>query len=179
MRRPIRRWRPIPGFPRYWVSDDGKVWSAYKAERGKGGIKATVLNFGYPVVTLDMGGKHYARRVHALVLLAFVGPRPEGMDIRHLDGDRTNANLSNLRYGTRSENVRDAIKHGTHWTPFRHLPHLTGEDHPFAKLTSAGVAQIRASLAAGVSQARLADQWGVSRRTVSDIALRRTWREVA
>lgn len=60
------------------------------------------------------GSKQVNRKVASLVMLAFVGERPEGMDIRHLDGVVTNNNLSNLCYGTRSENILDCVRHGTH-----------------------------------------------------------------
>jgi hypothetical protein len=52
--------------------------------------------------------------VHRLVLAAFVGPCPEGMEVRHLDGNPANTRLANLRYGTHSENELDKVRHGTH-----------------------------------------------------------------
>lgn len=52
-------------------------------------------------------------KVHVAVALAFLGPRPEGLDIRHLDGDPTNAHASNLAYGTKLENEADKWRHGT------------------------------------------------------------------
>lgn len=61
------------------------------------------------VVLTKKGGSHC---VHALVLAAFVGPRPPGMDVRHLDGNPANNLLENLAYGTRSENCMDALRHG-------------------------------------------------------------------
>jgi hypothetical protein len=53
-------------------------------------------------------------RIHQLVLLAFVGPKPPGMQTRHLDGDKTNNRLTNLVYGTPSENQRDNVRLGVH-----------------------------------------------------------------
>jgi hypothetical protein len=47
-------------------------------------------------------------------MLAFVGPYPEGMEIRHLDGNPENNALENLKYGTRSQNIQDQIRHGVH-----------------------------------------------------------------
>ena len=65
---------------------------------------------GYLRVAL---GRHVYRRLHNLVLLAFVGPRPDGMEeIRHLNGIRTDNRLENLVYGTRSENQLDTVRHG-------------------------------------------------------------------
>lgn len=54
------------------------------------------------------------RLVHRLVLEAFVGPCPPGHECCHRDGDPSNNCLDNLYWGTRSDNVRDAIQHGTH-----------------------------------------------------------------
>lgn len=52
-------------------------------------------------------------KVHRLVLQAFVGPCPDGQQVRHLDGDKENNNLRNLRYGTGAENTADKVRHGT------------------------------------------------------------------
>jgi hypothetical protein len=48
------------------------------------------------------------------VMLAFVGPCPEGMETRHLDGDPANNHRSNLKYGTRSQQRHDDVRHGRH-----------------------------------------------------------------
>lgn len=52
--------------------------------------------------------------IHRLVLEAFVGPCPDGMEALHSDGNKTNNNVDNLRWGTPSENNRDIVKHGRH-----------------------------------------------------------------
>ena len=52
--------------------------------------------------------------IHQIVLEAFCGPCPDGMEVLHGNGIRTDNRLSNLRYGTRSENNADSIRHGTH-----------------------------------------------------------------
>lgn len=70
---------------------------------------------GYSHVRLTAYGKRRGVMVHHLVAYAFLGPRPLAMDIRHLDGNRLNCALENLAYGTRSENIRDEVKHGTHF----------------------------------------------------------------
>jgi hypothetical protein len=51
--------------------------------------------------------------VHHLVLLAFVGPRPSGMECCHGDGNNGNNKLSNLRWDTHASNEADKLKHGT------------------------------------------------------------------
>jgi hypothetical protein len=52
--------------------------------------------------------------VHVLVAAAFLGPCPDGQEVRHLDGDKLNNCLDNLIYGTRSENNLDTVRHGHH-----------------------------------------------------------------
>lgn len=110
-------WRPVPGYEgRYDVSDLGRVrsWLPYHGLATPRLMNATPDDRGYPVIQLFGGPRTIARKVHRLVLETFVGPRPEGFDTRHLDGDTSNNRLSNLRYGTRSENNFDAVRHGTH-----------------------------------------------------------------
>ena len=110
-------WRPVVGYPQYMVSDHGHVWSTY--------YKRELTYYehnGYTLVHLvgsRMRGFHKMRtfkerRVHRLVLEAFVGPCPEGYETRHRNGDKTDNRLLNLMWGTRSDNRLDNVEHGTH-----------------------------------------------------------------
>lgn len=110
-------WKQIPNFPRYQVSSKGRVRIGVTVRYGRkaGTILAQGHIKGYPSVRLKTDTnprKEYY--VHALVLLAFVGPRPEGLQGRHLNGVKTDNRLKNLKYGTPLENIQDAIKHGVH-----------------------------------------------------------------
>lgn len=108
-------WRPIPGWEdRYQVSNFGRVRS--RRRRGAPGGLRRLANdaFGYRVLSLSRPGARVTKRVHVLVLTAFVGPRPTGHLVRHLDGDPSNNRLSNLAWGTSSENNHDQVRHGTH-----------------------------------------------------------------
>jgi hypothetical protein len=51
------------------------------------------------------------RQVHRLVLEAFVGPCPDGMECCHEDGDSTNNRVDNLRWDTHEANVRERLEH--------------------------------------------------------------------
>lgn len=107
------QWRPIPGHEgRYDVSDQGQVrsWLPWRGEPVPRLLTHCPDERGYPRVR--MAGK--TPRVHQLVAAAFLGPRPDGQEVRHLDGDETNPRLSNLAYGTPSQNNRDRVTHGTH-----------------------------------------------------------------
>jgi hypothetical protein len=111
------RWLPVPGYEGlYEVSNIGRVRSLpHKTRQGmRGGrMRKTPLNAGYPVVSLYANGVGRVTSVHLLVAAAFIGPRPPGMEVRHLDGNPSNCVLSNLTYGTHTENMRDMLTHGT------------------------------------------------------------------
>jgi hypothetical protein len=104
------RWLTIPGFPDYEVSDLGNIRS-WKWGRPKA-IKASPMGIGYMHFAPFEGGARHLRLVHLVVLLAFVGPRPQGMHGCHWDGDLTNNALRNLRYGTPTENEADKRRQG-------------------------------------------------------------------
>lgn len=101
-------WAPVADFPGYEVSNDGRVRS-----RGVVILKPWLNRRGYLVVKLARDQRKHSRTVHRLVLAAFVGPG-DGLDACHGNGDRTDNRLANLRYGTRSDNIRDQVEHGTH-----------------------------------------------------------------
>lgn len=111
------RWRPIPGHEgRYEVSDQGRVRSHIPCRKLPVPhlLAATVGTNGYLRVGLAVNGRLLHRSVHGLVALAFIGPRPDGMEVRHLDGNCFHNHLANLRYGTKSKNRLDSVKHHTH-----------------------------------------------------------------
>lgn len=121
------RWAAISGFPGYAVSDLGRVRSL---ERKAGNrvipdlvLRQEIGRAGYPRVNIRRDGRGVNRDVHVLVLEAFVGPRPTGMEGCHEDGIRSNCAASNLRWDTPSANRLDAVRHGTLATTRRtHCP---------------------------------------------------------
>lgn len=124
------QWRPVVGYEGlYEVSDEGRVKTTRRKGSAGGLMKPqTAKCGGYWVVALYRDGQEDKRYVHALVVETFTGPRPSGLEIRHLDGDPQNARLSNLCYGTSAENKIDQVRHGTHYTASRtHCP----SGHPY------------------------------------------------
>ena len=118
------RWVPLPGYVgSYEVSDMGNVRSLDRSYIDTTGrhyfLKGAPLvardepKTGYRIVKLSKSGKQKTLRIHRLVMLAFSGQPPEGQEVCHNDGDPTNNELTNLRYGTRSANMYDRRLHGT------------------------------------------------------------------
>lgn len=108
--------------PGYEVSNQGRVQaSALYDSAGRLAIPAvpvaTSLNHGYPEVSLRQvgGGRRLRVKVHHLVAAAFIGPRPPGAVVRHLNGDKEDNRLSNLTYGSQAENIADTVAHGRHY----------------------------------------------------------------
>lgn len=116
----METWKPIPNFNGYEVSDHGRVRSYQKRGGGdgiawsiadtpqrilKGGTKVS----GYPFVLLCQNGVRKNYPIHQLVMLAFVGPCPESLEVCHNDLSRDNNYLKNLRYDTHSANMKERI----------------------------------------------------------------------
>lgn len=117
------KWRDIPGWEgAYAVSDAGDVASLDRSAPGRRNFSmdGRRLNLspntgsGYARVRLSLAGKNTNIGVHRLVLFAFVGPCPPGMEACHGNGDRLDNRLGNLRWDTKSANTRDQVTHGTH-----------------------------------------------------------------
>lgn len=118
------KWRPIPGYDGYEVSSDGEVHSRWIVgghhHRGRrlGDewrlLRGWVSVQGYRKVTLVAGDASRTRPVHILVAEAFHGPRPTGLEVRHLNGVKLDCRAVNLQWGTQSQNVLDRVRHGEH-----------------------------------------------------------------
>lgn len=118
------RWQSITDHPGYEVSDQGRVRSLARTITRSSGRRYSVPrrllepfanSRGYLCVSLsraDVPSKRRNAPVHALVLAAFTGPRPDGLVSRHLNGDRTDNRAANLAWGTVTENNRDTVAHG-------------------------------------------------------------------
>jgi len=117
------QWRPIPGFAGYEASDLGRVRSwRWRPKASTPRTLSPLKNArGYLFLRLRRDGEYHVRMIHQLVLAAFVGPPPDGLITRHLNGDPTDNALSNLKYGTHSENGLDRVAHGrNHWAERTH-----------------------------------------------------------
>ena len=113
----MESWKPVTGTDgRYEVSDQGNVRSLVRP-----GEPRPLRPFPHPRsghlmigVCHEAGERKRNRYVHRMLLEAFVGPAPDGYESCHRDGEPSNNTLGNLYWGTKSDNRRDSVKHGTH-----------------------------------------------------------------
>lgn len=148
-------WLPVIGHEgEYEVSSLGRVRSLDRVVWCSGPVKGTYQSvrkgrllkpgqmneYGHLSVAI---GKNNSQCVHTLVAAAFHGPRPDGLDVCHRDGDAGNNAEDNVYYGTRSANNRDISSHDRR------------------KLTVAQVKEVRARAQAGESGKALAREFGV------------------
>ncbi len=157
--------KQIKGFPKYAVTEDGRVYSK-KRQRW---LNPSIDSRGYLRVDLPVAPCVYKHKlIHHLVLETYREPRPIGKVCRHLDGDKLNNNLSNLKWGTYKDNAADSKKHGTF---------ICGEKQGLSKLTWDDVGFIRWVYKFGIfSQRKLAKFFSVSQSQIWCVVNNKTWR---
>lgn len=173
------QYRDIQNFPGYKIGSDGSVWTARKIS-GFGKTRHSVVTdrwkqmkpgrvkSGHRFIQL-CPGQHF-RYIHRLVLEAFVGPCPDGMEACHNDGNPTHNHISNLRWDTHKNNLADCVRHGTR---------NYGERNGISKLTEELVRKIRQEYAqGGITQASLGKKYGFAQMTISCLVRRVTWNHV-
>lgn len=111
--------------------------------------------------------------VHRLILEAFVGSCPEGMEACHWNDDPTDNRLENLRWDTHRANGADMVRNGHHGGAS-----CPGERHRRAKLTESDVREIFALRQRGVSNLEIAALMGISSPNVCNILRGRTWKHL-
>lgn len=77
-------------------------------------MKPRVGKQGYYMLRLSRDGEPKTEMVHRLVARAFLGLRPDDLEVRHLNDDKLDCRVANLIYGTRRENKLDAVRNGIH-----------------------------------------------------------------
>lgn len=155
--------KEIPSFSDYSISKDGRVRANWGRKKW---LFGTTTN-GYPSIGLFRDGIKHAKFIHSLLLETYVCGRPENMECRHLDGNRQNNNLSNLKWGTHEENMQDNVRNGV-------CP--TGENQHAAKLTEQDVKLIIDAYYDGAyNMTQLANHFDVSVSVVSGIIGKKSW----
>lgn len=160
------QWKSVDGWNGYEVSDQGNLRS-WVRDHGRGiprVLKGGHDKDGYRRAVLCAGGKRGFFKVGNMVATAFIGYRPDGLVLRHLDGNKLNNKASNLAWSTQKVNINDMWAHGTM---------RFGENHQSAKLTEKEVKLIHSS---PKSLKQLATQFNVSVSTCSNIKTGRSWK---
>ncbi len=166
-------WRECIGFPGYMISDLGHIMSMRQggkpvrlrpsAQRNRNGKIMRMQ-----ILLRSSAGVWAMVRAHTLVLTAFVGPRPEGMQCCHGDGNAANNRLPNLRWDTPASNRLDSSIHGTE-------PH--GDSHHKSTITAVDAERINDLIRGGYNACIIARWIGCSRGTVRGIVEGRTWKD--
>lgn len=169
-------WKPIPMLGDvYEASSLGRIrrvvsgrctWSGriIKAQPGRG---------GYLQVQPCVYGKYIVRSVHTYVANAFLGLRPDNMEVNHLNGNKRDNRPENLEYVTRSENMKHAHALGL----IKSRP-MVGAEHGSAKLSERDVLRIADLVRGGQSSSSIALKFSISTNHVRMIARRQTWKHL-
>lgn len=181
-------YRDVEGFDGYRVGTDGSVWSCLTVGRIKGtthngsGFTQRDPNNWHRLKASRPDDKHYShvrlcrdckphtREVHRLVLEAFRGPCPTGMEGCHNDGNRENCALENLRWDTPTNNHADKVRHGTG---------LRGSMIYGSKLTEQMIPEIFRLSKLGLSQRAIGKRVGIRQSGVSRILNGSRWKHVS
>ena len=153
--------REVPGSPGYFAGSDGTMWSNKSGQMVQ--LNPSKTRYGYLVCNLRTDGKCYVKGVHIWVLRTFRGEPEDGKVCRHLDGDRENNHISNLRYGTHSANNRDMVRHGR---------------CSFALLTESQVIAIRDHYRVSQNATNTAAEFGISIVHVGNIVSGKAWQHI-
>lgn len=169
-------WRPLVGYEEYYdISNIGRIRSLRISGRQKRRVPRILKlkidpRSGYWIVNLQRDFVKKGHFVHCLVALTFIGPRPEGKWVNHIDTDRANPRADNLEYITPSENAQYTYDVGNR--------RADGENNGFAKLTKELVLKAIALVEEGKTQRAIGSELGIHQSTVSDIVTGRCWSEV-
>lgn len=122
--------------------------------------------YGYGQIN-EGGSRGRCLRAHRVAWTLTHGPIPDGMHVLHKCDTPRCCNPAHLFLGTGLDNIADCVSKGRH---------IRGENSPRAKLSESEVAGIRARLAAGDTQSKIADSFGVRQTSISHIKTGATWK---
>lgn len=174
-------WKDVVGYEGYYqVSNLGRVKSLERITRFRGRLvgrewgarilRPAANKQNRVGVSLWINNKGKSIHIHRLVLIAFKGPCPDGMECCHEDGNPKNNRLDNLRWGTKSSNQLDRARHGTS---------NAGSRHGASKLTEEDVLKIRElCITEGKKHRDVAAIFRVTRSAVTAIVSGKRWKHV-
>lgn len=155
----------------YMISNYGRIKSLSR----KGCVRDRILKAkmgknGYQQIILCKNGILKSYLVHRLVLEAFIGSCPIGMESCHNKGNTSNNFIGNLRWDTKKSNKNDSKIHGK-------LPDQKGSKNNNAKLNEWKIRIINRLLEDGcLTQKEIGKIFKISQTHISDIKNRKKWR---
>lgn len=173
------RWLPVVGYEDcYQISDQGRlarVAGYGNAKTPCWKLRAPAFKNGYTCFHMCQDGIRKYRLAHIMVWEAFSGPIPDGKELNHKNGIRSDPSLSNLEVVTRSENVIHAFRKLGRKPSFK--PH-SGSQNGSAKLTETDIPKIFELRQRGMFQYQIAEMLGVSQPTIGNILRGKNWQHL-
>ena len=159
----------------YAIKRDGSIWSCWSAGRKAAltkrwhELKQRQYPNKYKYVSFKENGKWRNFMVHRLLAQTFI-PNPAALPfVCHVNDNRQDNRLTNLKWGTRDDNTKDAI---------RNKKFLIGELMPTSKLTVGEVRIIKQLLKLSKAKRLIAKRFNVSPATIYAIAKGYNWRSI-
>ena len=169
-----KQWKKIKDYPSYEVSDHGEVrrlTSSCNFNPVGKNLKGTGDHKGYLYLSLFNRKTRKHKKINLLVAEAFIGVKPKGLQVNHIDGAKANNHYKNLEYVTASENRKHAFKLG--------LSSHKGEGHPASKLTNKDVLEIRRIYSKGdIRKVDISKLFNISQSTVGRVISRKVWAHI-
>lgn len=155
--------KPVPSFPGYFACENGHVWRAGTPR------KPQTNGRGYLRIKTSVNGALKDAYIHRMVCEAYNGLCPDGMECRHLDGNRQNNRPENLEWADKKTNESDKVIHGTL---------VCGVKNGTAVLTDEMVVEARARAKAGERIDKIAESYGVNRMTLGGAIAGKRWKHI-
>jgi hypothetical protein len=167
--------KPVYGHEsNYEIDNEGNIWSLRREKTinkrkyvwSSKKLKPIVDRNGYLYVNLCNGKSAKKMAIHRLVLLSFVGEPKKGMICCHLDGNKLNNNINNLRWATHADNYADSIKHKTNAIGIRNGKSKLNED------------QVKEIIFSNEPSLSICKKYNVAASTIRAVRLKQNWKHI-
>lgn len=163
---------PIPGHHKYHADDSGSIYGPRSGDNPLHFGYTKKGRKGYRHISISYGMYSKPAKVHILIALTFLGPRPPGMVVNHKDGDKENNSASNLEYISSSANIKHAYDTRLHGK-------RVGEQHATHKLKESDVlAIIGKCKIPGINKSEIAREYHCSRSLITFIEKGIAWKHL-
>lgn len=174
-------WSDIKGYEgKYWISNYGRIKSKNRL------LKLTNGMDGYLKISLCLNGINRTFRIHRIVAITFIPNRKSNPSIDHINGDKHDNRVQNLRWCTAKENSNNPNTkyNNTGFLGHTHSDYVRcrisesqkGISNNNTKLNSEKVLEIRYLHKIGLSQRKIAKKYGVSHTNIGSIIRNKTWK---